>query len=149
MITTRPKQDREKTVLSWARVAVRETARALGVTEWDLNTLLIIDAIQAESNSLVSIKQIKERLGNGMVNAVLLVNAGYLDRVAMRAENTGANQYLYNVTIKGEYIVRAFFIRLSRLVNDSKLSKARLTRERKKKLSGYLRPATRKGVKLY
>jgi hypothetical protein len=98
-----------------------------------------------ESRGLVTSKQIRERAVNRQTWINPLLSAGYIDRL----DRTGMQPALYNVTMSGEYVVRAFFIRLSRLVNDTKLSKARLKREQREKLKAFRRPANVKGVKLY
>jgi hypothetical protein len=142
MINKRPKTNELLTAISWHKLAAKETAKKFDISKECLYALLHLHAIQMETNELVKKCQVEERHieNNRWIN--LLLEADFVER---RGEKT----FLYNVTIKGEYVIRAFMIRLSRLVNDTKLSKVRLTREKKERLKPYFRPANKKGIKLY
>lgn len=139
MIDTRPKPNQGLTAITWANKAAMATAEQFSITVRSLNTLLCLYSIQKETNDIVKAGQIYERMSKDGRWLDELIPLHYVDKVELG----------YNVTNSGEYVVRAFLIRLNRLVNDTKLSKARLTRKKKERLSKYMRVANKKGVKLY
>jgi hypothetical protein len=142
MIGTRSKQDNSLITSTWISTAIADTAKEFDILINSMDALFTGYVIQQQTRDLFTCEQISERIGINRRWVAELKERKYIECV-------GSPLVYYNITTSGEYVVRALLIRLSRLVNDSKLSKARLTRERKKKLSAYMRPANRKGVKLY
>jgi|GEM_PF-4077460 len=119
-----------------------------GLVPGHIYVLSAIHAWQAESNTMPDKTEITARSGYDQVSRLLLElgDMGYLNV----ANAPRGQRLIYNVTEKGEYLLRAYSIEMSRLMNDTPLSKW----QRIKKGIGdmrerYLRRAARKGNKLY
>jgi predicted transcriptional regulator len=118
-----------------------------GILPLDLEFLLIMYALQAETNQLPTMQDLCLRSGvsSDTVWRRLqpLLNSGYVNR------DESGTLLAYNVTEKGEYLIRLYMQDLSRMVNDSKLSRWTRLKAGGDKRKGYLRKQARKGTKFY
>lgn len=147
MIGQRSKHNELLEAATWANSAYVATGKQFDIPYDSVRVLVIAYSVQLVRRSFFCYEDLRERLLSYGYTASLkrLKVLGYVERTV----DGGNIRDLYNVTEKGEYVVRAFSIRLSRLVNDTKLSKSRLTREKKEKMRAFMRPANKKGTKLY
>lgn len=143
MISPRHKENETLTAISWHKLAATETAKEFEIAPECFEALFTLYTIQREQNDLVKPSKLRERHGKSPRWTSSLLTAEYIERTGEELN------YLYNVTMRGEYVVRAYLIRLSRLVNDTKLSKVRLNREKRNRLNRYFRPANKMGKALY
>lgn len=116
--------------------------------------LAALNALQIESNRLIRMSAIQARTGYSAYNTMesnllALIDLGYIDRTRERKTTFGKAAWLYNVTEKGEYVLRAYAIEFARLLADTPLSKWRRMREFEQRDKERLRSKPTKGKKLY
>jgi hypothetical protein len=131
----------------WSYRCIQETAKQFGISISAMRILLIGYCIQQANRDVFTVRQLRQSCIGGAY-AYELKHLKVLQYLEVTGHNSD-NGELFNLTNAGEYVVRAFNTRLSRLVNDTKLSKARLTREKREKLKAFTRVANVKGTKLY
>jgi len=106
--------------------------------------LLGMYAIQTKTNQFVSFEQVcvicsKYSPVSLKAEVEILKGQGLVEAIGMK---------LYNVTTKGEYMIRGIEISIARLINETKLSRwERLKKDDPRKIR--LRKRTSKGVTLY
>ncbi len=94
----------------------------------ELLALVQAHVMQQQSNTMPSASEVAERMGMSEVNTKLSLSAcskvGYVEKIGQ----------LYNVTSKGEYMLRGLQTIISRMINTGKL-----TRWKKPESKQYLR----------
>jgi len=136
--------------MSFYMLAINAIRRNHRLARKDVICLVTMHCMQLETNQLLTGSVISARLAE--IPKVTYRRLRRLEEKGFIQTIRSSKPYLYNVSTAGEYIARAFEIEMSRLLNSTKLSawerikKKNLSTDRRIK---YLRPATRRGVKLY
>jgi hypothetical protein len=110
--------------------------------------MLGVYTFQHETNRLALIQDVYSRIGySRSITERCLLKLISLDLIVT---SPGVwNRLLYNVTMKGEYVIRAYQIEVSRLMNDTPLSKWNRIKDKEDVRNKFLRKPTTKGSKLY
>jgi hypothetical protein len=107
----------------------------------DLFCLAIMYELQRKYNDFVRNKHIAAILGETEKTIHTRVRR-------IKASGSIESVPPWNVTAKGEYLIRAYQIEFNRIINDTPLSRWRRIREGDKRVL-YLRKRNTKGIKLY
>lgn len=106
------------------------------LTEREIQTLALIHVIQQDTNTFPHVHELAQKLGGSehVIRAYMrpLLEFKYIERVV----------YGYNVTERGEYVLRGLVTIISRMTNQQKFSRWN------RPPHGYRRRAARRGKKL-
>jgi len=142
MLSTRKKElPQTLSVIRWHGHVLRIVANQNNLTDKDCYALIILYCLQMDRNELIKAttfcKYIYETYLVALKRLHRLKKAGF-------TENTP----FWNVTNRGEYVVRTYMIEMSRILNDTPLSKWRKIKAGSSQAL-YLRKHNTKGTKLY